>query len=258
MLFIQKLLGKRRFSPKNPPPGFYHYLYLREDGTPYYSGKGRGDRAWGNHRYTRNGKILGIVTPTDPSRIIITHWDLTEIWAFAMERWYIRWYGRKDNETGILRNLTDGGEGQSGKIQTEESNKLRRETQKGIPKPKNSVRRGKDHHRTGTKHNKITIELIRAGATGKKQSEETVSRRASSMRKRFEKVPQWNKGIKTTDLYSEEERKKMYGQSGPKNPMYGVEVPKKECPHCGKTVDIRNYSRYHGDKCKNKPVDLLS
>ncbi len=28
--------------------------------------------------------------------------------------------------------------------------------------------------------------------------------------------------------------------------------PKKKCPHCKRDIDISNYARYHGEKCKFK------
>jgi len=107
-----------RYSKKNPPPGYYIYLYLREDYTPYYTGKGKGPRAW-----TKKKGEVGM--PTDPNRIVIIAWDLSEICAFILERYYIRWFGRKDIGTGILRNKTDGGEGVSGPKSEEHKTKLR-------------------------------------------------------------------------------------------------------------------------------------
>ena len=97
------------FNQSNPPPGYYVYLFVRRDGTPYYVGKGQGNRAW-NKRKKTSAKL-----PSDRSRIIIIHWDISEIEAFMLERYYIRWFGRKDIGTGILRNLTDGGDGCSGR-----------------------------------------------------------------------------------------------------------------------------------------------
>ena len=96
---------------QHQPTAFYVYAYLREDGTPYYIGKGSNRRAWEQHRVKLNGKWQGIQTPKDKNRIKLLETTLTEIGAFALERRYINWYGRKDLITGNLNNRTDGGPG---------------------------------------------------------------------------------------------------------------------------------------------------
>ena len=85
---------------------FYTYLWLREDGTPYYVGKGKGDRGFVNGSHRQH------CPPVD--RIVVNYWTDEET-AFAYETYLIDFYGRIDLGTGCLRNLTDGGEGTTGK-----------------------------------------------------------------------------------------------------------------------------------------------
>ena len=121
------------YSETNLPPYFYVYAWLREDNTPYYIGKGHNKRAWhstSNHR-----------PPKDKSKIVIVESNLSEIGAFALERRLIKWYGRKDIGTGILRNMTDGGDGVSGLKFSDTTLKLL-----------SDLKVGEKNNRFGTKH----------------------------------------------------------------------------------------------------------
>ena len=94
---------------------YYTYAYLREDGTPYYIGKGKGSRLTENKRHNVKVPIR--------SKIIFLKRNLTEEEAFKHEIYMIAVLGRKDLGTGILRNKTDGGEGMSGYKHNEEAKK---------------------------------------------------------------------------------------------------------------------------------------
>ena len=177
---------------------YYTYAYLREDKTPYYIGKGKGDRIYSKQKY--------IKPPKDKSRIIYLKQNLTEEEAFRHEIYMIDVFGRKDLGTGILQNLTDGGEGSSGAVRSDEyrrklsnTNKGRNvseKTRKKISESTKGKSRSEEHRKNIGKANKNKIvseetrKKISEAGTGRPCSEETRRKHRENMKGR----KWWNDG----------------------------------------------------------------
>lgn len=220
---------------KKDPLRFYVYAYMRDDGTPYYIGKGSGNRIISKHKNE-------IRPPKNKNNIIILEKNLSDIGALAIERRMIRWYGRQDLGTGILRNKTDGGEGTSG-------NKHSIETRTKL-----------SNLAIGRTHTSITKQKISEKLTGQKRPR-SIEHQKNLTEALQGKCKAWNKGLTLVD-----EKYKLGGRKNKgKKPWAGLnhsEISKirmsekaknrekMTCPHCNKTCDKSNYTRWHGDMCK--------
>lgn len=92
---------------------YYTYAWLREDRTPYYVGKGIGNRAYRAHR-----RGDSYISAPPRSRVIFLKKNLTEFDAYKHENYIISVLGIKE-DGGILINLSYGGEGSSGRKPSE-------------------------------------------------------------------------------------------------------------------------------------------
>jgi len=110
---------------------YYTYAYLREDGTPYYIGKGTRRRI--------HSKLHNVNLPPEERRIFLKE-GLTAEEASRHEIYLINVLGRKDLGTGFLRNLTDGGEGPLGRVVSQEQREKVRKANTGYRRTPEQMR----------------------------------------------------------------------------------------------------------------------
>ena len=182
---------------------YYTYAYLREDRTPYYIGKGKEDRI-----YSTNKRIK---PPKDKSRIIFLKQNLTEQEAFKHEIYMIDVFGRIDLGTGILHNRTDGGDGLSGWVASDETRKRMSDAHKG-----------ENHHNYGKTLSEEHKRKIGKGNKNKILTEET-KKRMSDAHKGKTRSEEHRRNLSEANKNPSEEtrRKKSEAQKGEKNHNYG-------------------------------------
>ena len=201
---------------------FYIYIYFdpSRNMEPFYVGKGKGNRD--KRHLGRKDNLpfpnrIKSMSKQGISPIIERHEGLTEDEAFNLEIELIKMLGRKDLGLGPLLNLTDGGEGQTGIVWTEERRK----------KISNA--------HTGKIHTDEYKKKMSDALKGKKQTKEHIEKRAQ-----FNKHNKYGKGYK----FTEEQKQKVRDAS--------ARMPTVTCPHCGLIGRGGAMTRYHFSNCKNK------
>jgi hypothetical protein len=256
---------------------FYAYELKRKDtGTVFYVGKGSGNR----YKSKRRNSYCTAVANKYGYEVNIVFRDPDEGFIFLLEQELIHKY----KLLGIpLTNMTEGGEGMSGHIPSEETRAKRIASLKGLPKSAEHrmnlaksalgrkvsletklklslVLKGKTSAMKGKKHTEAAKKKISEGITGIKNPfyGRTHTKESIAL------IREGNIGRKESD---ETRKRKSLSKMGKLNNRTGLPIPEEQklrqiatlkarprvtCPYCEKIIDEANAKRWHLDNCKEK------
>lgn len=263
------------------PSGFYVYMYKNplKCGEPFYVGKGSGKRCRKHIKEARNPNTLDtnlhklrtirqIFNAGLEPEVVIIDEAISEDQSFELEEFLISEIGRADLSAGPLTNMSNGGDGNFGRL--------------GLRGSLNPMY-GKPGSFTGKTHSKETKDRLAKINTGKRHSEETkkklsiyfTGRRLSEeVKKRIVRPVDWKQNLsiaknKSSYVITEEHKKKLsaslIGNKRSKGRVMSPEEvamrskalrghikPKTECKVCGVAIANHMLNRYHNDNCKVK------
>lgn len=175
----------------------YVYRHIRLDkNEPFYIGIGKKPNyARATQTHGRN-KIWKAIVAKTAYEIEILFDDITWEEANDKEMEFIALYGKICNQTGILANLTDGGDGKKGVPHAEETKALMSRKMKGNlnglghKKSEEELKRMSERMK-GKRMSEESIKKMAQTKRGKKQSPEAIAKRTEAIRKTREaKGPQ--------------------------------------------------------------------
>ena len=161
-------------------PGIFPFGNYCFDHEPIYIGKGKNGRAYQFNRKRENKYLGSKLDKISRPIVIFIKERLSESEAFDEEKQLISVIGRYDLKVGPLANQTDGGDGASGNVQSQETIKKRTAKRLGS-KCSDETKKKLSEMFKGRPLTEETKRKISKSLIGHKASKETIEKRRQKM-----------------------------------------------------------------------------
>lgn len=229
----------------------YVYRHIRLDKKiPFYIGIGSDEEGKYCRANTADGrnKIWRDITNKTAYEVQVVIEGLSWEEACLKEIEFVELYGRIDKKTGFLANMTKGGDGVLGRVDTEERKQKWRKSREGFQHSEVTKQKLSMQH-TGKTHSKKTKEKIRAIKRQEWQNPEhlfnSFEYRELKRKHMVKNNPMANPEIRARHKQAVEQREWKGGTV-----LKDLNTKQVTCPHCNKSGGYMSFKQFHFDRCE--------